>query len=252
MVERARRAPVGTFYTPGEWRGGERVELDASAAHHASVKRMAVGDAVRLTNGAGRRAEGVVDALSKRSCVVALGDDPVDEVPAPAFIELWGPVGDRDRMLMLAEKSVELGLSSWRPIIYARSRSVSPRGEGESFREKLRLRQISALEQSGGAWLPASHVERSLDEALSMQDCDSLGDRILLDVAGDALGEVARTLARGVTVAVGPEGGLEDRERSVLIERGWRPASLGNNVLRFETAGIAALAVLRSFLPSSR
>ena len=249
MVERARRAPVGTFYAPGEWRGGERVQLEASAAHHASVKRMVVGDFVRLTNGAGRRAEGVVDDFSKRSCVVALLEGPVDEVAAPVFVELWAPVGDRDRMLMLAEKSVELGLASWRPIIYGRSRSVSPRGEGESFREKLRLRQISALEQSGGAWLPANRVEVSLDEALGMPDSDTHGDRILLDVAGAAFGDVVRAVERAVALAVGPEGGFEDRERAMLIERGWRAASLGDNVLRFETAGIAALAVLRSHLP---
>ncbi|MDQ2666076.1 MAG: 16S rRNA (uracil(1498)-N(3))-methyltransferase [Gemmatimonadota bacterium] len=251
-MERARRAPVGTFYAPGEWRDGARVELAAAAVHHASVKRIAIDDPVRLTNGAGRRAEGRVSELSKHRCVITLRDAPVEDLPAPASIELWCPVGDRDRMLMLAEKSAELGISSWRPIIYARSRSVSPRGEGEPFREKVRLRQVSALEQSGGAWLPLNHVEMSLEAVLSSAYAETGGDRILLDVEGDAIGDVVRSITGGVTVAMGPEGGLEERERSALIERGWRLASLGNNILRFETAGIAALAVLRSHLPSSR
>jgi 16S rRNA (uracil1498-N3)-methyltransferase len=51
-----------------------------------------------------------------------------------------------------------------------------------------------------------------------------------------------------VRIALGPEGGLEESERAQFIRAGWRPVSLGDNVLRFETAGIAALAIVRSHL----
>ena len=251
-MERARRAPVGTFYAPGEWRSGERVELDAAAAHHASVKRIVAGDLVQLTNGAGRRAIGVVESVSKRNCTISLGDAPIEEVGRPAHVELWAPVGDRDRMLMLAEKTVELGLSSWRPIVYARSRSVTPRGEGEAFREKLRLRQISALEQSGGAWLPEVHAELSLDAALRTLESRATASRFMLDVDGESIGDIAADLRGDVAVALGSEGGLEEHERASLITNGWRPVSLGRNVLRFETAGIAALAILRALSPTAQ
>jgi 16S rRNA (uracil1498-N3)-methyltransferase len=252
VVERARRAPVGTFYAPGEWRSGARVELDAAAAHHASVKRIVAGDVVRLTNGAGRRASGVVENVSRRSCVISLDSESIEAVDPPAHIELWAPVGDRDRMLMLAEKCVELGLSSWRPIVYARSRSVSPRGEGEVFREKLRLRQISALEQSGGAWLPDVSVEVPLDAALEATQALTHEMKILLDVDGESMRSITHAISGSVAVAVGPEGGLEEHERNLLITHDWRPASLGRNVLRFETAGIAALAVLRALSPTAQ
>lgn len=251
-MERARRASVGTFYAPGDWRNAARVELDAAAAHHASVKRIAASDAVRLTNGAGLRASGVVESVSKRGCTILLCGDPVEEVAAPTHIELWAPVGDRDRMLMLAEKSVELGVSSWRPIVYARSRSVSPRGEGESFREKLRLRQISALEQSSGAWLPDIYAEAPLDAALQAHDRSQPATRLVLDADGDSIGSIRDGLGGSVVVALGPEGGLEEQERDAFITGGWRPVSLGRNVLRFETAGIAALAFLRALSPINR
>lgn len=248
MVERDHRAPVGTFYAPGAWRSAERVELDALAAHHASVKRISVGDVVRLTSGDGRRAHGTVEELSKRRFVIALANEPIEDVPVPPRVELWAPVGDRDRMLMLAEKSVELGVSSWRPVVYGRSRSVSPRGEGESFREKLRLRQISALEQSGGAWLPESHSEVAFDSAIEGASTAGVGMQLLLDAEGESIGEVARTLEIPVCIALGPEGGLEEAERAQFIRAGWRPVSLGANVLRFETAAIAALAIVHSHL----
>jgi 16S rRNA (uracil1498-N3)-methyltransferase len=123
---------------------------------------------------------------------------------------------------------------------------VSPRGEGEAFLEKVRARMISALEQSSGAWLPEILPESTLERALGESGANI---RILLDPAGDPL---PRTLSRftshdsRLTISLGPEGGLDADERDLLLNAGWRPASLGPNVLRFETAAVAALAIVRS------
>jgi 16S rRNA (uracil1498-N3)-methyltransferase len=245
VVERADRAPVGTFYAPGAW--GPVVELDEGAAHHAAVKRLSVGDPVRLTSGDGRRVHAMITQLAKRRFLVSTAGEDVEQVAAPSPIELWAPVGDRERMLWLAEKATELGLTTWRPVIYRRSRSVSPRGEGEAFREKVRARMISALEQSAGAWLPQIMPDCTFDRALA--DARP-GTRILLDSASDPLHHaMSRFTFHGspFTLSLGPEGGLDPDERDLLVSAGWRPASLGPNVLRFETAAIAALAIVRSF-----
>ena len=244
MVERADRAAVGTFHAPGDW--GATVELDAAAAHHAGVKRLAVGNVVRLTSGDGRRVTGTIAALAKRRLTVALGAEAIELVPALPRVELWAPVGDRERMLMLAEKAVELGASVWRPILYHRSRSVSPRGEGEAFRDKVRLRMVAGLEQSGGAWLPAQHAEVTLEAAFGASDVVA---GVLLDATGQPFSALWGALRTPLAVAVGPEGGLEPAERASFLAAGWRAASLGANVLRFETAGIAALALIRSLTP---
>jgi 16S rRNA (uracil1498-N3)-methyltransferase len=241
VVERADRAAVGTFHAPGEW--GATVELAESAAHHAGVKRLRVGDVVRLTSGDGRRATGTIDELAKRRVSIAVEADSLVVEAPPCHVELWAPVGDRERMLLLAEKSVELGASAWRPIVYRRSRSVSPRGEGEAFGEKVRLRMMNALEQSGAAWLPARHPETTLDAALA---AGGGVHGIVLDVDGAPLSELRGLLRAPIAIALGPEGGLEPDELRLFAAAGWRAASLGPNVLRFETAGIAALAIVRS------
>lgn len=243
MVERADRAPVGTFYAPGTW--GATVELDEAAAHHAAVKRLQAGDPVRLTSGDGRRALGVIETLAKKRLMIALDAPSVECVAALPHVELWAPVGDRERMLLLAEKAVELGASAWRPVMYRRSRSVTPRGEGEGFRDKVRLRMIGALEQSGSAWLPSLLPEATLDAALRGAGTPGL----VLDAAGAPLATFAGSLHAPIAVAFGPEGGLEPEELARFREAGWRTASLGANVLRFETAGIAALALVRSLIP---
>ena len=240
-MERAHRSAIATFFAPGAW--NDDVELSGSAAHHASVKRLNLGDTVRLTGGDGRRARGTIVELAKRRLAIALDSDGVEHVPAPSHVELWAPVGDRDRMLLLAEKAVELGASVWRPIVYERSRSVTPRGEGDAFGEKTRLRMIGALEQSGSAWMPDCVPDASLGEAL--RDATSL-DGVLLDVGGTPLATLTGLSGARVAIALGPEGGLAEDERAAFDTAGWRTASLGTNVLRFETAGIAALAMVRA------
>src|SRR5690606_23885416 len=134
----------------------------------------------------------------------------------------------------------ELAITSWRAVMWHRSRSVSPRGEGSAFREKLRARMVSALLQSGGAWLPELLDDLSPQAALGEGD----GLRILLDASGPLLGSLMPSFP--ITLALGPEGGLEEPELRIAFESGWQPASLGATTLRFETAGAVAVGVLRA------
>lgn len=240
-MERAHRSAITTFFAPGAWSAS--VDLSEAAAHHASVKRLNVGDSVRLSSGDGRRAQGTISELAKRRLTIVLDAAGVEQVPALSHVELWAPVGDRDRMLLLAEKAVELGASVWRPIVYQRSRSVSPRGEGDAFGERIRLRMVGALEQSGSAWMPTCLQDSSLDEAL--RDASAL-EGVLLDVGGTPLATLSGLSGARIAIALGPEGGLVEDERAAFDAAGWRTASLGTNVLRFETAGIAALAMVRA------
>ena len=240
------RAAVATFYAPGDWR--DRVSLDEGAAHHATVKRLAVGDPVRLTSGDGRRIHGAIALLAKRQLEVECDHASLEIVPPPLHVTLWAPVGDRDRMLMLAEKAVELGASAWRSVAYRRSRSVTPRGEGPAFLDKLRLRMIAALEQCAGAWLPL--IEPEVDAESELAEAVA-GHAVLLDGLGQPIVDVLRDVHAPLVLACGPEGGLEPGERELFADNGWRAASLGRNVLRFETAGIAGLTLARALLRST-
>jgi 16S rRNA (uracil1498-N3)-methyltransferase len=154
------------------------------------------------------------------------------------------PVADRERMLWLAEKCTELQATSWRPVLWLRSASVSPRGSGPAFTERVRARMVSALTQSGGAWLPEVCGEMSPDDAVKAL---STAQRIVLDPGGSPLLRLGPEHPAGaVAIAVGPEGGIEDGERARLVDEGFERASLGATILRFETAAIAALAAVRA------
>jgi 16S rRNA (uracil1498-N3)-methyltransferase len=69
---------------------------------------------------------------------------------------------------------------------------------------------------------------------------------IILDATGRPLLSVLGSLDKEPTVLLGPEGGIEADELAFLEAHGWRPACLASTTLRFETAGIAAIAVIRA------
>ncbi|HET7586088.1 MAG TPA: RsmE family RNA methyltransferase [Gemmatimonadaceae bacterium] len=234
-----------TLFSDHEVAAGAVVTIGEGETHHARVRRVALGEQVRLVNGRGDVGVGQVIKLARTQLHVEL-NRAWSEPPLPE-IHLLVPVADRDRMLWLAEKAVELGVSSWRPVLWRRSRDVRPRGEGRSFQDRVRSRMIGALTQSGGAWLPVHHPDATPERALA---AGPAGARLLLDVEGaPMLGELG---SAPVTLAVGPEGGLEPAERTMMCDAGFRPVRLGPLTLRFETAGVAALAVARAALTDVR
>jgi 16S rRNA (uracil1498-N3)-methyltransferase len=205
------------------------------------VKRLSVGDVVALTNGLGALARGTVSTLEKN--LVACHVEHVDMQRSPAPLHVRVPIADRDRMLWLAEKATEIGITTWQAVRFHRSTSVSPRGEGSAFAVKLRLRMIAALEQSGGAWLPVVLP----DVEPGAVDAPDASASILLDAAGVPLLRVLDRLAdRQPTVLFGPEGGIEAAELAQLEAKGWQRGRLASTTLRFETAGVAAIAVIRA------
>jgi 16S rRNA (uracil1498-N3)-methyltransferase len=150
-------------------------------------------------------------------------------------------------MLWLAEKATELGVTSWRPVVWRRSKSVSPRGEGPTFQGKIRARMISALIQSGGGWLPDIFPEATIDNAVAAAP---LGTRVLLSRDGEPMAGVP--MKAPVTIALGPEGGIEQAEKNVFIGAAYLPVKLSESTLRFETAGVAAVAIAVASLAPSR
>ena len=244
-MECADRAPVATFFAAEELAVGTPVTLSEEAAHHIRVARVGIGECVALRDGAGRAAVGVLVKASRSSALVDVSE--ISEIPRPVPLHLLAPVADRERMLWLAEKSTELGVTSWRPVLWRRSKSVTPRGEGPTFQNKVRARMISALEQSGGGWLPDIFPEANVERAIAAAP---LGTRLLLAQDGEAIAGVP--MRPPVTLALGPEGGMEDAERDQFLGAAFLPVKLAATTLRFETAGVAAVAIVAASQALSR
>ena len=228
-----------SFFTSETLREGDEVVLDDSAAAHARARRVEPGDGARLLDGQGSVAVGGITAVEKRRVVVRLRE--VSRVEPPTPLHVLVPVGDRDRMLLAAEKCAELQVSHWQPVWFARSRSVNPRGEGARFRDKVEARMRAALEQSGGAWLPHVAVEVDLEVALQAVTAPV---RLILDSRGTSM--QAHISNGPMALLIGPEGGFEEAESALASESGWRRVALASTTLRFETAIITAVGTVRA------
>jgi 16S rRNA (uracil1498-N3)-methyltransferase len=244
-VERGRRTNVARVVVPAPFAVGDIVTLDADTVHHLRVLRLDVGAHVGLTDGAGILGGGVLQRLGRGNAEVAV--DTCRTMPQEPAVHMAVPVADRERMLWLAEKCTELAATSWRPVAWRRSASVTASGTGDSFRARVAARMTSALAQSGGAWLPTQYREASLGDAIAaLPD----GHRVLLDPGGEPLvrrGD-GRPFDAPVTIMTGPEGGIEEAEREQLIASGFVRVCLAATILRFETAAVAGLAVVRAML----
>ena len=229
-------AAVATFFAADGLIVGGTVTLSEDAAHHIRVARVAIGERVALRDGAGHAALGTLVKISKSSALVDISE--TSEIPRPSPIHLLAPVADRERMLWLAEKVTELGATSWRPVVWRRSKSVSPRGEGPTFQGKVRARMTSALIQCGSGWLPDVFPESTIERAVAAAP---LGTRLLLAKDGEPM--IGVPMSAPVTIALGPEGGMEASERDAFIGASFLPVKLGESTLRFETAGVAAVAI---------
>jgi 16S rRNA (uracil1498-N3)-methyltransferase len=224
---------------------GGTVTLAEEAAHHIRVARVGIGECIGLRDGAGNAALGTLVRVSKNSALVDITE--TSELPRPAPIHLLTPVADRERMLWLAEKVTELGVTSWRPVVWRRSKSVAPRGEGPTFQAKVRARMASALIQSGGGWLPDVFPEAPIDRAIA---ATPLGTRLLLAKEGEPIAGVP--MRAPIAIALGPEGGMEQSERDAFIGAAFLPVKLAESTLRFETAGVSAVAIAAAGLALSR
>ena len=240
-MEQRDRTGIATFFASEPMAVGRVTTLSEGEAHHARVRRIAIGDRLRLVDGAGGVGFGNVVKLGKAQAMVEI--DLLDRVEPLPVIHLMVPIADRDRMLLVGEKATELSAFSWRPVMWRRSRDVSPRGEGMSFQTRLRARMVGALTQCGGAWLPAIYPDAPPDRAVAA--CPA-GTRWLLDKEGEPLPSMHITAP--ITLAIGPEGGLEPGERTELLASGFIPVMLAPLTLRFDTAAIAALGIVRAAL----
>ena len=240
-----------TFYVPGisGRTAGEVLALGEDESRHVRALRLEQGARIQLTDGdgslwLGRLAEGGRTA----TCVLESALRPAVALP----VDLAFGVGNKAHVMWLIEKATEMGVGRLVPLESERTRSVADAGRSPAFWSKAERRAISAMKQSGGAWLPELEPPRALvDYADRVAVSDGRGAsgttlRVRLDGSGDGLRRGLDPWAGTgrLELLVGPEGGWSDGEVALLDGAGFRAASLGPLVLRFETAAIAGLAVV--------
>jgi 16S rRNA (uracil1498-N3)-methyltransferase len=222
---------------------GAGVTLTGSAARHLTrVLRLRPGQALTLFNGRGGEYAATLEALHGESVAVAVGEMSAIERESPLTLTLAQGVSRGERMDLIVQKATELGASRIVPLLAERSVVRLSASQAARKLEHWRAVAIAACEQSGRNRLPELSPPLSLSEFVSGAAGTT---RLLLSPTGTmSLDDVPRPAA-GMTVLIGPEGGLTDHEQQAALRAGFVAVRLGPRVLRTETAAIAALALLQ-------
>jgi 16S rRNA (uracil1498-N3)-methyltransferase len=226
---------ITLFAAPGSLQAGATIELDDVEAHHLKVRRGRAGQRVRLVDGSGTVGEALLEIRPAGIQAVVASVTRVDH---PVALTLVVGAGDRDRFALLVEKAVELGATEIVPLEVERAVTVASRLRGRNM-ESLRRRARDAMKQCGSAWELTLQEPQSLESFFAQR---RTGAAWLADPEGEAL--IALDPSEAVTIAIGPEGGFTDSESKAFLNAGFRAVSLGPYTMRFETAGLVAMAAV--------
>ena len=224
---------------------GLETELsDAAANHVLKVLRLRIGDPLVLFDGRGADfAAEIVSCVRSHVRVRVLEAQP-GVVESPLQVTLVQAVSRTERMDWTIQKATELGVHAIAPVLTTRS---LVRLEGAQALRKLehwRSIVVNACEQCGRSTLPLIHEPQPLSSYLERLSPGAR--RILLDPSGTH--ELGATPADdgAIEMLIGPEGGFETAELADARLAGFVAMKLGPRILRTETAGVAALAILQA------
>jgi 16S rRNA (uracil1498-N3)-methyltransferase len=223
---------------------GALVSLEEGAHRHVQALRLGVGDAVILFAGDGLEWPAELVQVSKRTSVAKLRPAVARDRESPLSVTLVQGVCAADRMDWVVQKATELGVASIQPILTQRT-IVRLSSERQERREQhWQAVAVSACEQCGRNRVPLVQPTLPLADFLALDA--PAGLRLMLVPGADQRLADCTPIEGRVSVAIGPEGGLTELERSLLASRAYQAVRLGPRTLRTETAPLAALAVLQS------
>ncbi len=241
------------FHCPTPLQTGDVISLPAGAARHVQVLRMQPGGAITLFSGEPKHGEfqATIEHMGRSDVRVLVGAHSSVEREPARQIHLIVGVPANDRMDWLVEKATELGVTSIQPVMTERSVLRLSGERADKKRAHWQAVAVAACEQCGRNQVPVVYEVVGLNAWLAAQTgkIDQMGNteplRYLLSLRPEtkALSTLVGQTSAAVTFLSGPEGGLSMAEEDAALAKGFQAVSLGNRVLRAETAGLAALTL---------
>jgi len=232
-------------YVDAALQPGQRLTLpEAASGHVLRVLRLREGDACVLFNGDGHDYDAQIVHADKRGGAVEIGSARVVHSESPLSLWLVQGIARGEKMDLIVQKATELGVCGIIPVISERSEVKLNAERAEKRLGHWRQVMQSACEQSGRARLPALHPPILLAQCAPALPQTSA--RCWLDPeASQSLRSIDIATGTALALAVGPEGGWSPRDLQILVGLGFTGLRLGPRILRTETAGLAAIAVMQ-------
>ncbi|KTC85034.1 16S rRNA (uracil(1498)-N(3))-methyltransferase [Legionella brunensis] len=232
------------IYQPGNYAVGQELELSVAAGQHVGVVlRMQAGGKITLFCGDNREFEAAIVSAHKKKVVVAILSEQLVNRESPCIIHLAQAVSKGERMEIVIQKAVELGVASITPIMTERSVVRVDEERMEKKRAQWQAIAVAACEQSGRNQVPEIKAMQTLNDYLK-HDLKAL--KLVLHPEMSKNWRDYHFDKTEVALLIGPEGGFSEQEIKQILFNNFNPLSLGPRILRTETAAIAALSVLQA------
>ena len=248
-----------TFYIPPSQINADTVtggpvaiSVRGSEHHHLrNVLRITPGELIRIIDGQGNvYTAAVLDTPTNQSASEArICTHKFHTLPSPT-LTLFQGLPKNDKMELILQKTTELGVTQIIPLHSERALQKPSQNRYERWHRVV----ISATKQCRRSWLPelceAQQFEVSLAQLKRFPlrlilnphtEQPSIHSHVEAQHIKTVLQETPSTSA--IALFVGPEGGFSDQEITAAIQSGCVPVTLGTNILRTETAAIAAIAI---------
>lgn len=200
-----------------------------------NVLRLKAGDRVVLFDGSSFEFECLIENFGQNQALLSVRDKLQSNWKEKNNLEILPALIKRDRFEWELEKLTELGV-----------KKISPLISNRTIKQKLNLERSRKIikesaEQSGKTKLPEICAPKKLTEAVKIKEVDKL--YFALDHGGEKFFSEKLT-EKNIGVFIGPEGGFTPEEKELFEKNGIPIYSLGQQILRAETAGLAIAAKL--------
>ncbi len=221
----------------------QRVEEPDAVHYLGRVLRLKEGDDIELFDGHGRFVRAKISACLKKE--LQLMDCEPGYIEAPSSkLHLIQAVPKGKKIEQIVRQCTEFGVRQMTFFYAERSQ-----GRHGPKLEKLSGIVDDAIRQSGQYWAPHLEIVNNLDDALKRVEP---GESIFFGECTQADWPCASQSSNGYALVIGPEGGLGETEKTILIETGAQALHFAPFILRTETAGLAGLSAIYSRYMISR
>ena len=216
---------------------GEIFNLDDEGYKHIKATRRKVGDELIIFNGDGHNYYSKILEI-KKNCQLEVTDSNENHSESKCHIHLAQCIGKREKMDLIIQKAVELGVKKITPIIS--ERVVVKINEKNHVKKIDHWKKviISACEQSNRSVIPELSSIETLDNFFQKHESNGI---IFDPESKKRLGDIDEL--NNVTLLIGPEGGFSDHEIRLSHQANFTSISLGKRILRMETASIVSLSI---------
>ena len=219
--------------------------------HMAKVLRLKEGDEVDISDGAQWEYRARIESAGREEATLRILDKQAFAAEPSVRVTLFQGIPKAGKMETIVQKCVELDVHRIVPVFMDRT-VVVDRGKFGKKIERWNKVSAEAVKQCRRGIIPEVTDAVRMEEMLADQDLFGGFDMVLLAYENekgttikDALQDACSDAPpQDVAVFIGPEGGFSGEEAATISARGGVPVSLGKTILRTETAGMAALAMI--------